>query len=273
MVRQLIVTILFLALPCIAEDYIIATGENGTEEVYVADRMVYTNWVNDAVLWMPFPAEKTAGTYFDYSIAQNDGTQGTAGFRPAFTNAFGGAYEFDGGDDRIEIADAAALDLQSPFTINAWFNRDDVTGNDAIVGKFWDGSTRGWYLRTGGIGTNLTTTFTFRPNGEGADINVWSDINATLDAATWYMSSVVYDSTNYTVYVNTVSVAGPTAAAQVDSNNSDVYIGEGGHTTVNPFLPFDGLIDDVRIYDRALTTNEVSALYLAEPTIANGGKR
>ena len=254
MVKQLITLCLICcASLCLADDYIIATGENGTEEVYVADRLVYTNWLSDAVLWMPFPAEKLAGTYYDYSIQDNDFAQSTVGFRPAFTNGFGGAYAFTTGDHIVNTnTTGATLRSQS-----VWFYI--APASTGFRRMFQHGVNRSSVLIWSGD-DDIVAYY----NAVAADTGVVPSEGA------WHFLAMARSTSPslLMVYLDGVEIysATPTAGAAA--------LGEltvGATTGGSQF--WEGMLDDFRYYDRAISSNEQFNIYMDEPLIANGGKR
>ena len=90
-----------------------------------------------------------------------------------------------------------------------------------------------------------------------------------MDANSWHHLVVIRDGTNYSVFLNGVFVSSDvtTTGAVMDysDNRNNVVIGAVADPSGTGKLEFfHGQIDDVRIYGRALTEIEVSALYLAE---------
>ena len=72
-----------------------------------------------------------------------------------------------------------------------------------------------------------------------------------------------------TLYLNGVPVAAGTASLSIDYNSSPLFIGaDSDYVSLGLELPFNGEINAVSIYDRALTSNEIAAIYNA----GNAGK-
>ena len=80
----------------------------------------------------------------------------------------------------------------------------------------------------------------------------------TLETETWYHIALTWDAGDYVVYVNGQAVAADVYTG-LDSLNSVADIGNDGNTNGRT-EGFGGLIDDVRIYDRALTAGQVAKL-------------
>ena len=255
MVRQLTFSLLLMAVIACADDYILATGEDGTEIVYAADRMVYTNWLSDCVLWMPFPSDVGGGSYPDYSKEQNDGSQSTVTNRPTWTD---GAYVFDGIQDYIEISDDSSLDITSELTMTAWF-KSEVTGATAC-GIIFDRRSD-----TGGEGYFCNINY----DSDGIYFLINDGVNQIIDNR----GSVGYNDTSWHSLGCTISLSSDVATIYIDGlqigTNIDISSITGTVTPSKPLMigfygrsPFNGAIDDARIYNIALTSNQVNQIYL-----------
>ena len=155
----------------------------------------------------------------------------------------GQAINFDGTDDYVNMSgDIAGT---GAVTICAWINpRSSGGGGDGQVVGTTAGSTRlrmtsnGIYFSSDGGGTTISTSVTY---------NVWTYICAARDSTG--VSGVIYKNG---IQANTGSTGTPAA------NGADTQI--GNRTSLS--RAFDGKIDDVRIYNRALSADEVNRLYL-----------
>ena len=93
---------------------------------------------------------------------------------------------------------------------------------------------------------------------------VRSQQRAQYDTNHWYHLVVTLDSTNGSLYVDG-QLEGTLGGQPFGQNNGNFYI--GGSVSQNTEY-FSGIIDDVRIYNRALSSNEVAQLYSIESTPA-----
>jgi len=167
----------------------------------------------------------------------------------------GKAYSFDGVDDYISLGD---LDLTGSLTLNAWINSDVIKGDhyhDIIHKK------QSLNFRAGGKG-NTKGKLLGNVNSEG---NARSYSSSTLSIGIWQMMTMVFDANTGTLklYVEgqdktVVNNAGPGGARQ---NNFAMHIGSYSDPSLSSNEWFHGSIDDVRIYNRALSAEEVKALY------------
>ncbi len=191
----------------------------------------------------------------------------------------GQALEFDGYDDYVDAGSAASLDNLSNFTYAAWIRADGyVTDYMPIMGKGTvsvgpsvakrflvnsnnadctggDGSTDGCLEIS--INTSGTTRTVFTPAG-------------TIRPGRWYHVAVTYaNGTAPKVYVNGVESAYVSQSAgsgtDVDESAGPFLVGSWNHdgslTPGGPAGWFDGKIDDVRVYNRALSAEEIMQLY------------
>lgn len=177
-----------------------------------------------------------------------------------------GAFEFDGRSSAgggVDLGNVPAFDFtqSSSFTIEAWVNR---TSTGSIVNLNYDCNSDGIYTaQMLGVSSNEKVFFQVRDaNGVTAG-PVWGP---TLEESVWYHVVAVREATDtetlLRLYVDGVEVAtavDPTTGPL--SRNCPDLIGRRnwcGDTSV-----FTGLIDEVRVFDRALSASEILAAYSA----------
>jgi hypothetical protein len=188
------------------------------------------------------------GNAMDESGNGNHGT--VVGAVPA-TDHFGNsnhAYSFDGQDDYIDCGKGSSLDGTEALSIVIWIKSSSLDGGRRIISK--RGSEAGYELVVSDNKVRFVTNGSFRSEASLAEkINEWIFI-----AVTWDQSQ---EDPNINMYVDdndpiTGFFAGPLAVA-----TGDLYIGAWGPDQ----WVFNGIIDDARIYNRALSPSEVQALY------------
>lgn len=192
-------------------------------------------------------------TAYDRSGAGNTGTL-TNG--PTVTpGKIGQALEFDGSNDRVAIASSgAALNLTSALTYSAWIYPQTFGGGS--LGRIIDKNVgnSGVFLVDN---SNITSGLGFGYNGGGL---VSSNSNAiTLNK--WQHVVVTYNSGTVAFYVDGTLNIGGLSAGGLASDTGAFAIGERSNGAAD--RGFDGYIDEVRVYNRALTAGEISALYNA----------
>lgn len=185
----------------------------------------------------------------DDIAGNNDGTLvGGASFAPG---KVGQAFSLDGSDDAVDLGSATLLENAAGLTLDAWVNPSLGYASDyrAII---YTSSNAGWALNT----LSGTGTLRFLAGGHLVDYttplpaNTWSHVAGTYDVAT---------STEW-IYVNGVAVASRTIAAVLNDQGLSKSIGRYPGNNSQYFL---GLIDEVEVFNRALTPGEIQAIYAA----------
>ncbi len=169
----------------------------------------------------------------------------------------GQAVKFNGTSDSITVGTNAAyyFDGTDPFTIATWFKSSGGQGTVRGLVERYNATVLGnWYLRIDGANEIIG----FR------EVSPWDGIRSAtkVEVGKWYHAVFTYDGTNMNLYVNGVSDAAPVAGGSIglDQANVPVSIGSGTNSG-SPTGYFPGTMDDVRIYARALTAEEVKRLY------------
>jgi hypothetical protein len=197
-------------------------------------------------------SEGSGSTAGDASGNSNNGTL-TNGPTWVTGKVGSGALSFDGVDDSVSLGAPSVLTPSAALTISAWVKSTNPTGaaNEVIVDK-QNASLNRYLLRI----TGTTGKMRF---AVGASSEIQVNANTTLAANTWYHVAGVWNGADITVYVNGVSDATPVAVTGTITDG-----GEGiviGRPTVTNANYFNGSIDEVRIYNRALTQAEIKRLY------------
>ncbi len=211
----------------------------------------------------PEPASLRIGLLFHVPFSGNaddvavGGLTGTVSGATITTDRHGEAneaYSFDGIDDVINYGTAPDLSLGdvATYTMTAWIKPEDLgdTRRHIAISKFNGGVAAGWYLA---INSNREIQ-AYRNNVpwsvRGNPVNV-------LDEYVHIASS--YDGANLTVYRNGELDATIPFPRNDHDRNTQVLI--GGEFSQNNIVPsFKGVIDDVRIYNRVLTSEELTWL-------------
>jgi hypothetical protein len=176
-----------------------------------------------------------------------------------------GALNFDGVDDLVAVE---PFDVPGGgITLAAWIKPDDFDINDGrIISKAteWGGDDHWWMLST--IDTNHVLRFRLKTN-DGSETTTLIADSGQLEAGRWAHVAATWDSTMMRLYKNAEQVgstakagtrvaADPTVKVAIGSQPADAYLSDPSH--VVKF--FDGTIDDVRVYKRALSEDEIRAL-------------
>jgi hypothetical protein len=160
----------------------------------------------------------------------------------------GNALSFDGVNDRVFAADVASLDV-TRMTLSAWVRPSALSGwrtvilkegNDALGYALYAHDNANWpaaYINTGQQADRRTEGVTALP------LNTWTHLAATYDGAT------------LRIYINGVQVRSRAFTGNIANRPGPLSI--GGNNVWGEW--FSGLIDDVRVYNRALTLAEIQA--------------
>jgi hypothetical protein len=226
-----------------------ATNSQGT------DTQAFSIEVTDAdpglVLWWKF--DETGVTTASDSAGSNPGTVSGGGVWQPSGGRIDGALEFDGTDDCVESATDVAFSEASTtsFTVTAWSKRGPGgTGERFICDRVGDTVDFVNLYR-------VDDTAYFRIRGTGGGMPTVSAANA-LSENTWTHVAGVRDRGDSTLKLY---VDGTLAATVGDDATGDISprIRVGAHATAG--LHWNGLIDDLRVYTRALSPGEVQAVY------------
>lgn len=165
----------------------------------------------------------------------------------------------DGVDDFVNIDQGgfAALDaLSAQISVSAWVNLDVLGAERKVVAKWGDTPAFDacWLLTVYAADVN----FWIQPAAGG---QVAAGSGTTLSTGVWHHLVGTYDGATLRLYINGIQAANTPLAGTIRTSAIPVRIGAGSGTTVAQEEPVDGRIDDVRIYDRAITPAEVTSLW------------
>ncbi|WAK00552.1 LamG-like jellyroll fold domain-containing protein [Methylobacter sp. YRD-M1] len=186
--------------------------------------------------------EASGNTVADASGKGNHGT-----IREAVRIAkgrYGQALQFDGVNDWVTVKDSPSLDLSTSMTLEAWVYPQSQTGEKALIMKEQSGGAV-----YGLLNANANVPAAGIYDGQ---YHVLSGSNP-LPANQWTHLVVTYDGQYGRLYMNGVEVAKGAEKSLIQPSNGELRI--GGNSTWGAY--FKGLIDEVRIYNRALTAAEV----------------
>jgi hypothetical protein len=208
------------------------------------------------VLWLGLNESAGATRFADNSLQENNGSCSGGACPTAGLSGYTGlAAEFDGVDDYI-IMDhpAATAPITGPVTLAAWIKPATTDGTQDIVHAMLESPQRSMWLRiddgeyhmggwSASSGTTPIATFSIPP----ADVGQWVHLAGVYDGASWNL------------YRNGVHVA----SAAVDFPASvEAQWAVGAHSNGSHF--FQGMIDQVEVYPRALSPAEIAA-FIKEP--------
>ncbi|MFP9060506.1 malectin domain-containing carbohydrate-binding protein [Natrialbaceae archaeon A-chndr2] len=162
------------------------------------------------------------------------------------------SYGFGESDSYLEVADDETLDVDDELTISVWIHPENLGGAQGIVSK-----------RNSWNDEQAFSLFAYNEDRLYVDIDGTSNrfaSNTVLEEDRWYHVVVVYDGAaeETRLYVDGQLDTTSQAVSSIPAYNSSLTIGE---LDTNRGAEFNGRIDEVRLYDRALSTAEVGSLF------------
>jgi hypothetical protein len=204
------------------------------------------------VAWYPFD-----GNANDMSGNGNHGTVNGATLGVDRHGAAGKAYDFDGVDDYVQVSSSEELRDLTEYTVSLWASAPNFAENyNPLVTKMSGGISS--FEIYGGNG------FTLVHNREST---FKSQYYSALHSNRWNHLVITFSGGTLSKYDDGNLDASSTGWSNPEHYDFPIYIGKGTWQTGGArFKPHfhQGFIDDVRIYDRALSTTEVTALYEQE---------
>lgn len=204
--------------------------------------------------------------------SSGNGNTGTLTNGGTFTTGqINNSVDLDGTNDFVSIANESNFDFErtQSFTLSAWVYRDTNTTDDFIFNKVTADAARTGYevylYNSGSCGGDGCLVVRVNNNANLSNM-LWVTTNVSaVPLSTWNHVVVTYDGSSNAsgikAYVNGTSLMGLTVATNSLSasilNNVNLEVG-GGSTD-----PFDGRIDDARVYNRVLSAAEIQELYIA----------
>src|SRR3989344_5462976 len=209
---------------------------------------------------------------FDRSGNNNNGTLTNGPTR--VPGKIGQAVNFDGSDDYVDAGSGSSLDNITVKTVSAWIFPRSAGENS--VGRIVDkgNNVNGWELDMCGSGNAICESsdrilYHYTTDGTTGQ---WIAGGSSIQYNQWQHVVVIHDNSSLTndpvFYINGVLSATtehqtPTGTAFASDSAQSLRMGERG----DGLRTFDGLIDDVRVYNRALSSDEIKRLYKIGATL------
>ncbi len=210
--------------------------------------------------------DETSGTIAH--DGSGNGHDGTLIGNPKWTaGRIGGALDFDGSDDLVELG---AFDVLGPgITLAGWIKpRSFAISDGRVITKAdeWGENNHWWMLSTIASGGEIRLRFRLKTEGQSTTTLIASSGPLVTDE--WQHAAATWDGAAMRLYLNgeetgstpmggSAVATDPAVSAAIGSQPSDAFApATPGHVAKY----FDGLIDDVRLYNAALNQAEVQLL-------------
>ena len=210
---------------------------------------LWTLGTGSLVAWYKFD-EGSGDAVVDSGPANIDGA--TVGDPSWADGALGKALVFDGNDAYVRLSDHPKFNITGQITVSAWikvnvFDKDYQT----IISK---GDTSWRLQRNAG-----TDTLEFGCMGLPIPNNSWGGIygKISVNDGQWHHAAGTYDGSRISLYVDGALDVSVDVVGSIRSNDHEVYIGEN---VEKPGRFWNGLIDDVRVYNYALSADEIASI-------------
>lgn len=229
-------------------------GKKAEYPIKEIDKITYSS--------MELPSRPTSVpiAYYPFNGSADDesgrGNDGIVNGASLTTDRFGNessAYDFNGANNNIRIPYHMMIRDGISYTISAWFNANTVStsiGGQAILGCR-DGN------RTPCVGIKFQKLWAASANGNEIILS-----GSEFEYNRWNFAAFVIDGRNVRFYLNGRNCGSAQLSQDSDPRGNASIGGTNDYWTV-----FNGKIDEVRIYDKALPESEIKALY------GEGGRR
>src|ERR1051326_4941225 len=206
-----------------------------------------------------------SGNAIDSSGFNNNGTAHNITFAADRNGAAGRAASFNGTTGYIDVPNSSSLNFQQAISVNFWMNIGAFFTREQYPLSHGNWQNR-WKLSI----TNNHVRWTVKTSAGIKDL----DSETELTTGTWYNVTGLYDGSDFEVYLNGKLDAFSSWSGPILTTTIDLTMGQDLPTeqTYN----FQGVLDEIRIYDHPLTVNQIQGLASGlssagqDPVVPNG---
>ncbi|HVS92313.1 MAG TPA: LamG domain-containing protein [Mucilaginibacter sp.] len=207
--------------------------------------------------------------YYPFNSNANDasgnGNAGTLNSVTSTTDRNGkanAAYQFDGVQSYISVPDKQALRLaNTDFTLNAWIKMDayNAASGSVILAKRITGPNNGYTWGVHGLVDANAGKVTYGPGG-GSN-NAFS--NGTVPIGSWHMVTAEYTlaTAQLRIYIDGTLNSVSDGISSANPNITTLLFIGGDDPSLGTSYFFQGSLDEIRIYSRVLSNNDLQKLY------------
>ena len=222
-------------------------------------------WSFDGKDTAGFPSGATPATVYDRSGLNNNGKYYNATGTSPVEGKFGQGILFNGlaveiGDGSyVTVADADVLDVQTgDFTASAWLKHSNTFSN--FVSKGNCGENNDWQMFTS---NDIAGDYGFRTVGSAGN-NIILQTSQGYPANIWHHVLGVKNGSAVRLYIDGVLADSDTQSESLLGNSNPLMFGTRYGPIVNSSCgepSLNGSLDEVRLYNRALSADEIKRLY------------
>lgn len=173
----------------------------------------------------------------------------------------GRALELDGDNDYVLVGDVASLEGMHTLTVEAWVNTQSSEGSRPIVSKWWS-DPNSYTLRTD---TSLTGKISFSTQTTNSGQTVTSTSSNPVNDGHWHHVVGVYNGVNQKVCIDDYCENAISQNGNIRHSYEELCFGAYYYSAAAPGTTpswfFTGLIDEIAIYNRALSLEEIQQNY------------
>ena len=163
------------------------------------------------------------------------------------------AYFFDGVDDYIKVSNNAGLNFQNAITVNFWMKVGSFYSREAYPISHGNWENR-WKISI----TDERIRWTLKTDKDQNNGIIDLDSETLLETDTWYNVTALYSGADYEIWINGELDALATWSGLIRQSPIDLMFGQA--TPTNAEYNFRGSLDEIRIYDYALSPEEIQNL-------------
>lgn len=217
------------------------------------------------------PVGLVAHYKFDGDLQDNTGNSANAGFSSGDESyecgVEGSSLVFNGIDDAVEYGMGDIIDEfnTEDFSLSFYFKSTGLNGTQYLLSK-----------QDTTCSTSNLFSIRYVPGTRSLNVLLSEDLNNSVSIITrldenicWYHLSLVRKGNRVRLYINSEFIQELGSMDRVDiTNNGDLLLGDNNCKTQNE-TPFEGLIDEFKVFNRALEEAEIRTLYISPDQIAN----
>ncbi|HVM62953.1 MAG TPA: LamG domain-containing protein [Verrucomicrobiae bacterium] len=189
-------------------------------------------------------------------IGGNNGTLTSVTFA---AGEVGEAFSFNGVNSELTVPNNTNQNTGSQISIDAWVNPTTYGHGRSILQKRSASNVGGFTFETtdAPFGPTNGLAFVIWVGGTQITLQTPDDVMTT---GAWQHVAATYDGANMRIYINGTQQASMAATGAIDAVTDSLVSGDN---VVNPSDAWQGLIDEIQLFSRALSSNEVVAIFNA----------